>query len=419
MRYLRQLFFFTTFSSIFFSCTETKTGPISVAEVRKRNGTNEQFGYINAEGKEIVPCRFSPVNYSSSGWSEGFYGVCENGKQGFYDSLGNLAIPLMYDEAARFGEGRAMVRLGNDVWIITKNNNKIKTVRINNEYEVEGLGRFNENLAAIGLSKKNGPQHFRLAFVDTSGEVVISPDMLDKDIAPEMVATFEFHCNRLLVIDPHTRKIGFVNRNGKLVIPCIYDEGRAFDNKRTAFVIRKVFDDSVRNYVTRKMLIDTAGLVIREIADSTWLYDSDLDMAIFFSYANHKYGLLSGSGDTIVPPRYEVMFGIKEGLCSVRKDGKFGFIDTSGKVVIPLQFAYAYQFSDSLAHVKNVAGKYGFIDHSGKVVLPFEYENASSFSGGMAKVTKNGKKGFIDKQGQFRQYDEYDQVSSFHYLGEL
>ncbi|GHV47338.1 hypothetical protein FACS1894181_00590 [Bacteroidia bacterium] len=43
----------------------------------------------------------------------------------------------------------------------------------------------------------------------------------------------------------------------------------------------------------------------------------------------------------------------------------------------------------------------GFIDTSGKEVIPLIYDDALSFSNGLARVTLNGKRIYINKQGEY------------------
>ena len=67
--------------------------------------------------------------------------------------------------------------------------------------------------------------------------------------------------------------------------------------------------------------------------------------------------------------------GFREGLCKLVLNGKVGFIDKSTKLVIPMKYEEAYNFSDGLASVKlNV--KWGFIDAKGKEAIPFQYDGA-------------------------------------------
>ena len=110
---------------------------------------------------------------------------------------------------------------------------------------------------------------------------------------------------------------------------------------------------------------------------------------------------------------YFIVEGFSEGLARVENNGKCGFIDKTGNIVIPLEFdADRYSdFSEGLALVYKggqyanasqrimEGGKCGFIDATGKIVVPFEYDNATEFSEGLAIVEKNGKQYIIDING--------------------
>lgn len=45
-------------------------------------------------------------------------------------------------------------------------------------------------------------------------------------------------------------------------------------------------------------------------------------------------------------------------------------------------------------------GKYGYMDKSGKVVIPCIYEEVHFFTDGIARVKLDGKWFFIDKEGK-------------------
>ena len=61
-----------------------------------------------------------------------------------------------------------------------------------------------------------------------------------------------------------------------------------------------------------------------------------------------------------VKKKYNNIFDFSEGLASVELNGKWGFINKTGKEVIPLKYDDAYPFSEGLAKVK-LNGKYGLI----------------------------------------------------------
>ena len=97
-----------------------------------------------------------------------------------------------------------------------------------------------------------------------------------------------------------------------------------------------------------------------------------------------------------------------EGLAAIRTGEGVGFIDTNGELVIPTVFEATnhpqminawYMFKEGLSvTVKN--GKCGYIDKQGNVVIAPEYDCASPFSQGIAAVCKEGKWGAIDQNGK-------------------
>jgi hypothetical protein len=59
--------------------------------------------------------------------------------------------------------------------------------------------------------------------------------------------------------------------------------------------------------------------------------------------------------------------GFRDGLAVVEIKGKFGYINKTGKIVIPAQYQYARDFNGELAYVDTDEKRY-FIDKSGKVI---------------------------------------------------
>jgi len=61
----------------------------------------------------------------------------------------------------------------------------------------------------------------------------------------------------------------------------------------------------------------------------------------------------------------KVVLAIIEGLARVELNGKYGYIDKEGKVVIPIKYDFVGDFKGWLAPVQ-LNGKYGCIDKKGK-----------------------------------------------------
>lgn len=78
----------------------------------------------------------------------------------------------------------------------------------------------------------------------------------------------------------------------------------------------------------------------------------------------------------------------EEGYAAVKKDGEWGFIDTSGALKIPYQFDDALSFGQHLAAVKT--GEFwSYISLSGETVIDAGFLLAKSFSNGSAPVLTN------------------------------
>lgn len=124
---------------------------------------------------------------------------------------------------------------------------------------------------------------------------------------------------------------------------------------------------------------------------------------------NDKYGFINKTGKIIVPPIYYEAGEFSEGLAYVKNEERLcGFIDTTGNFVIEPKFYNATFFSEGLAAVvipegTDGKGYWAYIDNSGKIVIKlsnFYPYNPPPFSDGLALFFKDGKWGYIDKTGK-------------------
>src|SRR6267378_3329442 len=90
----------------------------------------------------------------------------------------------------------------------------------------------------------------------------------------------------------------------------------------------------------------------------------------------------------------------EDGLYMVRVDGKVGFIDKHGKIVIKPTFDDGRKFQSGIAPVK-VAGQWGFIDTRGGFLLKPEFPEARNFTFGLAPVRVGDRMGYINEKEQF------------------
>ena len=109
---------------------------------------------------------------------------------------------------------------------------------------------------------------------------------------------------------------------------------------------------------------------------------------LFVVTVNGKDGFIDRDGKIVIEPAFEKAYPFSDGLAAVRKRGAWGFIDTQGRVVIEPQFVSVGPFSDGLAifEDKRRANKKGYIDKFGKVVIEPRFDAAADFRNGVAKV---------------------------------
>ncbi|MCX6253689.1 MAG: WG repeat-containing protein [Bacteroidia bacterium] len=142
-----------------------------------------------------------------------------------------------------------------------------------------------------------------------------------------------------------------------------------------------------------------------------------------------KYGFVDVTGKVLVPIIYDDALSFSEGLAIVKKEDKYGFVDINGKEVTPfiydepeisimmkrirlIQIIPAFRFSELGAWVTK-DGKYGFMDVNGKLLIPIIYDDANSFSEDRAKVKKDNKYGYVDLNGNIMVPIIYDEGYDF------
>ncbi|MDT8902498.1 WG repeat-containing protein [Anaeroselena agilis] len=304
-----------------------------------------RWGVVDKEGSLLAAPRYSAIIYKGEGlllavaggeYEGAFIPVTKGGKWGVLDRQGRVLIVPRFDYVDDFADGMARVKEGEKYGYIDKDGNlavppqydhtwgfrdglaivkdngkygyidKTGKMVIAPQYEYQGAMLFSEGLAAVKVKNKWG-------YIDKKGTMVIAPQFSEAG----------YFAGGLAVVRP-SGKAGAVNRAGEMVI-------------------EPVFDD----------LILTAG-------------EPAMGLVYINNYTASRYVFIDEFGKPITP-WFEGAWDFQEGIAKVRVDGKFGFIDTAGKMVIEPQFSHASR------HCQN----------------------------GMVFVERDGKRGFRDKEGRW------------------
>ncbi|MBD5211645.1 MAG: WG repeat-containing protein [Bacteroidales bacterium] len=94
------------------------------------------------------------------------------------------------------------------------------------------------------------------------------------------------------------------------------------------------------------------------------------------------------------------------------KEEKYGYVDESGKWIIPPISDEARNFREGVACVK-INCKYGYIREDGSFRIPPIFDNARTFWGDRASVAIDGKYGYIDPDGKFVVFSIFEKVGDF------
>ncbi|MGM8212224.1 WG repeat-containing protein [Virgibacillus sp. W0430] len=107
-------------------------------------------------------------------------------------------------------------------------------------------------------------------------------------------------------------------------------------------------------------------------------------------------------GNILIEPRIDVdtLFYPSNGLSIVGKGGKYGYINQSGKLVIPMKYKKAYPFAENgLAFVVCQNGLGGYMNKEGEFIIDPIYETGSLFRFGFAAVSRDNEYIYIYNNG--------------------
>ena len=134
---------------------------------------------------------------------------------------------------------------------------------------------------------------------------------------------------------------------------------------------------------------------------------------IIYDIKTRKVGLVGHDGKLVVNPVYEEGMHFTNGLAAVKQDGRWGYIDAQGKVVIGFYYddAYTSVACDSLGEgrpynaddeglvVLARDGLYGIYNRTGDIACSFQYRDIVSFGDGNYIALKPDRSWWIGNLG--------------------
>lgn len=132
-----------------------------------------------------------------------------------------------------------------------------------------------------------------------------------------------------------------------------------------------------------------------------------------------RWGYVDSTGRLAIACRYADAHAFCEGLAAVEQaEGLWGYIDTAGRMVIAPQFSRAGEFAGGMAWVQAGPDQLGRIDKTGKTVIPCRYSAIGEpDQRGWMRVQRDGKWGFLRENGEVVTPCDYNLIGEANRYG--
>ncbi len=390
---------------------------------------NDKYGMINRLGQVVIPFLYEYIQQPS----EGLIGIKLNGKYGYLDTKGIVVISIEFDIAYPFSDGLGLAKRDDKWGFIDKSGKWV----LPNIYE--DAVKFSGGLAPVKQSGKWG-------FMNRQGDILVTPVYEEAWGFSENLATVKLNgkygfvnTKGLIVIPPNYEStVEFANGLSRVSLT----EG---GNKIQFYIDKTGLEYKDKNITGITGNKDLANQLLIPYLKSNGAYvytDLNLKPVINTEYEkaglfdekgmaeimkNGKYGYIDNKGKEIIPPQYELLYGFVEDLAWYKMaDGNCGFLDRTGKRKVQLHSDHPTYFREGLAAVckGNLSSdRWGYINKTGNLVIPYQFASANPFYEGLAcvsivtKVNKDGydetKYGFINNLGNILIPAKYDHALPF------
>ncbi len=269
----------------------------------------------------------------------------DTGLFGYVDKTGAWRIEPQFQNAFGFSDGRAMVQFEDDSWAYIDRTGALVISEVcdadGNAYPLKSSVKFREGIAAVNLQTESD---YDMIYIDVDGNVLFDATHLPKVTGVGYGSTYFF---------------GFASN---------FTNGKAVAARRVNQEIDEWSDSE-----DAPVIIDTNGNILATIPKEYYADTNGFDP--------------------------NMMVKIKPGGPFHGAD-LYGLCDENGNVVVPCEYPYLQYCENGWYVVQNQEGRYGYIDKNGSVMIDFEFEDAEKFSSGLAAVLVDGLWGFINEEGE-------------------
>ena len=334
---------------------------------------NGKYGLIDLTGKELLACEYDEISVIPS--IEGVLKVQKDGKYGIVNSEGKITVPTQYTDITNLGddstagyivkndEGKAGIVTSLGEVVLEPNYDDITKVHANDMYVVVQGGK-------QILVQKDGTE------VLSTGYEEITEVLKNTDNG---------------VIFKNQNQYGIMKTTGEVTIPESYEE---LKEAKTGIYIAK------QNGKYGIIDITNSPKVEFKYANITYQEKADIYIAQDENY-----------NDDIINNNFEVAqsgilvdYNEEKGYIELRQNDEYKYYNFQFEEKQEKDF-----YSSNTLFLSKKDGKYGFVDKDGNVVVEYNYDDATNQNTfGYAGVKKDGKWGVVDREGKVVQEPTYE-----------
>ena len=328
-------------------------------------------GLLRWDGKTIIACVYNDIDLNKY---VGFFSVKRNGQKGLMSRAGEELVPCAFDDCGVIDEHFLWTRKDNTYGIYSSVGEKLQPCKFSSFFIYEGKKKKEVSLSDFAqLDQRKHPDLYavvsgKVGTLDSENFTTKLPCAYDylSDFATRMKITNGVRTEQRLAVCRLNGKYGIVNSEGKQIQPMGFDE-------------------------LRKDVSDPSS---KELPDMSSAHDLHVRIG-------DKWGILTADGEQLAEVKFDSVGVFHDGLAVVKAAERYGYIDRSGAIVIPIQWMNAYDFSEGLAALRVDKKHFQFINTAGTVVIKSKkYDSVGRFRNGVCRVVKGGKVKWIDTKGK-------------------
>ena len=365
--------------------------------------------------------------------------IASNYKYGLSNSSGDIIVRCEYDHFQKCDNTKNVILERDNKYYLVNiltsacSDGYHSIVPLSSEYfkiQDSNYGIMNSNLDVVLPLQYN----YSLSYIDNNKFSIIFSDkkyiinekaqiLLDCGIAlsPEIISVQPFS-EGLAKVKSNKNLIGFINEEGKIVIPCKFvgNVSDFHDNVSSVSVLTN--SPQFHRYISKewKSLINHKGNFIVKFKEEYIDFSSDCQLILDFdgevtrAFKDGKWALVDINCTQLTQFMYDEIVPISEGFYKVRCEKLWGVISSKGDIIIPCYYYTINQFDDNtfqivLRYIDGKSDKQILTNHKGeildqngegRVLIRQDFAFVSDYEGNFAIIMKYGKYGVINANGK-------------------